>query len=117
MNINESINLVAVFPPEKAGGTSCYTIKDNTGAVVQARTSTGVVDAGNGVYMVTHTFTEAFDGIVVWDIDGLYASEELNVSDRINDTISSRASQTSVDLIPTDTILTNVDLILKLLNN
>jgi hypothetical protein len=78
----------ALFGKAKTGltGDVGYTVYDSEGTISQVRTTTGIFELipGTGTYASEITFTDGFNGIIVWDVtmpgSGLkvYASEEYN---------------------------------------
>lgn len=64
-----------------------YTLYDNLGAEVAARSTAGVheVGIGTGIYAASVAFPDSFSGSILWDTgqgpDTVYASEEQNNTD------------------------------------
>ncbi len=64
----------ADFGPDAATATAGLTEYSAAGAVIVARITSGIAHIGNGVFAKDFT-PNASTGILVWDADGLYASE------------------------------------------
>lgn len=67
-----------------------YTVLDQEGTIVTARTTTGVYQTAPGIYAALITHTNDFVGQVVWDTgsyfsDISYASEDLNGIEKLDD--------------------------------
>jgi len=60
--------LTGLLGSSQAGLTTVgYTVKNNLGQVVAARTTQGVVEIGGGAYAVNLNFEDNKDFVVVWD--------------------------------------------------
>jgi hypothetical protein len=76
-----------------------YQILDVAGAIVSARTTTGVYQTAPGIYAVYATFTDNFRGQILWDTGtafptASYATEQYNVEEN-DPTVAAIYSQTT----------------------
>lgn len=71
------------FASTKAGlGTVGYQLKDSTGLNVGVRVASGIVEIGHGAYCKALTFSEMFNGSIMWDTGEetpSYAVEDVNI--------------------------------------
>ncbi len=99
------------FPQNQAGklGSVYYEIRTGDGGTRTARTNSGVIEYGNGVYGVEITFSVEESLLILWDIDGTSysASEEISISSA---GLTSAQDQRLTDIkTDTDQILVDVD--------
>jgi len=77
MQITKTVNF-----SQSGLSTVGYTLYDNTGAIHQARTVTGVSELGSsGVYMIKLSVPDEFNGVLLWDdgqSEALYAADPFN---------------------------------------
>lgn len=108
--------LIANFGPAYTGlATVGYAIKDSSGSVVSARTTTGVseIQSGTGSYRVLASIPDGTQGFVVWDTGGstpVYAFEEINprgVSENLDAKVSSVSGGGGLTISDVQTALTN----------
>ena len=60
-------------------GSVYYTLYNTAGTEAQSRTASGVyeIGSGTGLYGVNLTLSTAFSGSIVWDVDSVYAVDEV----------------------------------------
>lgn len=88
------------FGPSYAGlGTVGYAQKKSDGTDAVARTTTGVVDFGNGAYGVTVTLA-ATTVLVKWDTGGgspIYAHQDIGVNIKYVNRVDVNGTGTTID--------------------
>lgn len=81
--VNTPIILMCKFPLSKSELlTIGFTLKNSDGSIYVARSTTNVINLGDGSFSVVHTFTEPLLGLIVWDTgetEPSFAVEELNI--------------------------------------
>jgi hypothetical protein len=67
-------------------GSVGYTIYNSDGTEIQSRTTSGVYElaTSSGLYGVNISVTNAFSGSIVWDVESVYAVEEVSTNDQFN---------------------------------